>query len=209
MKKMLFKMLSTIIYILALLGLCEFKFWVLFDIKMMLMVAFGTILLTLSGYKKGMAVEDVKASVGWNSMVTAYLTTFVLLFSRLSNNNTDHLLYDVAMNCRPLLYSLIIFALMKGEPIGIKKQVHTEDDNASEDKCKDGLDPQTVENKLKEHGLTEREIEIVLYINEGLSNKEISDRLFISESTVKKHTSNLYKKIDVNNREQLKSFLKG
>lgn len=47
--------------------------------------------------------------------------------------------------------------------------------------------------------LTEREIEILKLIAEGLSNKEIGDQLFISHRTVDTHRTNLMKKLEVNN----------
>lgn len=48
-------------------------------------------------------------------------------------------------------------------------------------------------------GLTEREIEIVRLIAEGLSNKEIGDKLFISHRTVDTHRTNLMQKLGVHN----------
>lgn len=48
-------------------------------------------------------------------------------------------------------------------------------------------------------GLTEREIEILKLIAEGLSNKEIGDKLFISHRTVDTHRTNLMKKLEVHN----------
>jgi DNA-binding NarL/FixJ family response regulator len=47
--------------------------------------------------------------------------------------------------------------------------------------------------------LTEREIEILKFIADGLSNKEIGEKLFISHRTVDTHRTNLMKKLDVNN----------
>jgi LuxR family maltose regulon positive regulatory protein len=50
--------------------------------------------------------------------------------------------------------------------------------------------------------LTERELEVLSLIAEGLSNQEVSQRLFISLATVKWHTSNIYGKLGVKNRTQ-------
>jgi DNA-binding NarL/FixJ family response regulator len=47
--------------------------------------------------------------------------------------------------------------------------------------------------------LTEREIEIVRLIAEGLSNKEIGEKLFISHRTVDTHRTNLMTKLGVHN----------
>lgn len=47
--------------------------------------------------------------------------------------------------------------------------------------------------------LTEREVEILTMIAQGLSNKEIGEALFISHRTVDTHRTNLMKKLDVHN----------
>jgi LuxR family maltose regulon positive regulatory protein len=48
--------------------------------------------------------------------------------------------------------------------------------------------------------LTEREIEVVSLLAEGLTNREIASRLFLSPSTVKAHVYNIYQKWDVHSR---------
>jgi len=50
--------------------------------------------------------------------------------------------------------------------------------------------------------LTPREIEILQLIFDGLSNQEIADRLFLTVSTVKRHISNIYRKLGVHSRSQ-------
>jgi len=50
--------------------------------------------------------------------------------------------------------------------------------------------------------LTDREIEIMLLLHQRLSNQEIADRLSVSYSTVKRHTSNIYNKLQVRNRRE-------
>lgn len=59
-------------------------------------------------------------------------------------------------------------------------------------------------NNLKEkYGLTNRELEIIQLVSNGLSNQEISRALFISETTVKKHLNNIFKKLNICSRTQL------
>jgi LuxR family transcriptional regulator, maltose regulon positive regulatory protein len=50
--------------------------------------------------------------------------------------------------------------------------------------------------------LSAREIEVLKLIEAGLSNQEIASKLFISVTTVKRHISNLYAKLDVKTRTQ-------
>jgi two-component system response regulator NreC len=48
-------------------------------------------------------------------------------------------------------------------------------------------------------GLSEREIEVLAALAEGLGNKEIGEKLFISPRTVDTHRTNLMKKLDTHN----------
>ena len=58
--------------------------------------------------------------------------------------------------------------------------------------------------KLAEiYSLSERELEVILLLAQGLSNQHIGEKLFISVNTVKSHVNSIYKKLDVSNRLQL------
>ncbi len=50
--------------------------------------------------------------------------------------------------------------------------------------------------------LSERELEVLQLFADGLSNQEIAEKLIISLGTVKAHSSNIYRKLDVRNRAQ-------
>ena len=50
--------------------------------------------------------------------------------------------------------------------------------------------------------VSNREMDVLIGMAEGLSNQEIADKLFVSESTVKTHSSNLFAKLNVNRRTQ-------
>jgi NarL family two-component system response regulator LiaR len=50
--------------------------------------------------------------------------------------------------------------------------------------------------------LTEREVEVLRLIAEGLNNREIADRLIISAKTVKTHVSSILSKLDLQDRTQ-------
>jgi NarL family two-component system response regulator LiaR len=52
------------------------------------------------------------------------------------------------------------------------------------------------------HDLSDRELEVLKLIAEGLSNAEISNRLFISEKTTKSHVSNILSKLHLADRTQ-------
>jgi len=58
------------------------------------------------------------------------------------------------------------------------------------------------EGRVKDLGITKRELEILELIAQGLSNREIADKLFVSENTVKTHSSRLFDKLSARRRTQ-------
>ena len=58
------------------------------------------------------------------------------------------------------------------------------------------------EGRLKDLGITPRELEILALIAQGMSNREIADKLFVSENTVKTHSSRLFDKLSAKRRTQ-------
>ncbi len=61
-------------------------------------------------------------------------------------------------------------------------------------------------DKEKIEALTKRELEVLVQVANGMFNKEIATSLNISERTVKNHISNIFKKIEVNDRTQAAVF---
>jgi len=58
------------------------------------------------------------------------------------------------------------------------------------------------EERLKDLGITKRELEILQLMAEGMSNREIAEKLFVSENTVKTHSSHLFDKLSAKRRTQ-------
>jgi LuxR family maltose regulon positive regulatory protein len=50
--------------------------------------------------------------------------------------------------------------------------------------------------------LSGRELEVLRLIASGLSNREIAQELFVTPGTVKRHTHNIYGKLEVRSRTQ-------
>lgn len=48
--------------------------------------------------------------------------------------------------------------------------------------------------------LSKRETEVLFYISRGYSNKEIGEKIYLSEKTVKNYATNIFRKIDVDDR---------
>jgi DNA-binding NarL/FixJ family response regulator len=54
--------------------------------------------------------------------------------------------------------------------------------------------------------LSEREVEVLQHVADGLSNKEIADALTISEKTVKAHLRTIFRKLEVGDRAQAVAY---
>ena len=86
-----------------------------------------------------------------------------------------------------------IETVAKGENCFSKELLYSIIKNLSQTKSSDFNDP----------NLSDREIEILQLICEGLSNQDIADKLFISKRTVDKHRSNILEKTGSNNTASL------
>ena len=51
--------------------------------------------------------------------------------------------------------------------------------------------------------ITDKELYIITYISEGLSNKEIADTLYLSEGTIRNYISIILEKLQLRNRTQI------
>lgn len=207
MKRFLQAGISVFIYLLILLSAINFDIFSIIDIQSILLVIIGTILLTLSSYRKGISLIEILETAKSNLLPTSYLITFLQIFVTLSKNPPfSGILREIALCCRPILYGLLAHIILTQYTQQLQSSAATKSISTSEN-------PKTIEDTqtlcithLKEAGLTSREIEIVIYILDGLSNKKIGEKLYISEATVKKHTNNLYKKLNIKNRSELKEY---
>ena len=71
------------------------------------------------------------------------------------------------------------------------------------------IDEQTSRNDvfLLKHKISERELDVVRLIAEGLNSEEIAKKLFLSEHTIKTHRKNILEKLNLNNTAELVSFI--
>ena len=58
-----------------------------------------------------------------------------------------------------------------------------------------------------EEELSERELEVAWLLYRGYTNRQIGEELFIAETTVKKHVSHIYEKLDVGSRKEFKALI--
>lgn len=181
-------------YLFLVTVLLGFRWERLFDWKEILLVLAGCVLLTLPYRREGKTRRELLEIAGNNAMISSYLVTFILILG-------EGLFQDILLRLRPILYGFVMMVLLKcpEEKIGT---------DAGRERASLEVKKQSVEVFCREKGLTAREIEIAQLVLLGLSNREIGEQLYIEESTVKKHLSNIFGKLQIENREQLKQCLK-
>lgn len=213
MKKKWQTFLSIALYIIILTCTLDFNILNLIDVRLVLLVLSGTLILTVPFYEKGIQWKELAYIFGRKAIDAGFIQTFLLLFARLQNaKGYDELLSDVSLCFRPLLYGFCLTVLLcekedsEQEPpsdsnMGHKKSEsgRTEEHTANE-KSSETLH---LQDFVKMYSLTKRETEITQLIIQGKSNAEIAGELFISETTVKKHVSNIFEKTGIGRREEL------
>ena len=65
---------------------------------------------------------------------------------------------------------------------------------------------QTAKTEERTDNLSDREIEILSLIGEGLTNKEMAARLNVSENTVKFHVKNILQELNMNSRSKAAAY---
>lgn len=91
----------------------------------------------------------------------------------------------------PLLYRITVNDLKKGA-----KELENEEEKLKKIQ------------KINNYGkLTNREKEVVQYMLLNYTNYEVAKKLFISENTLKTHAKNIYSKLEIKNKRELKNLL--
>lgn len=62
------------------------------------------------------------------------------------------------------------------------------------------------EGSFESFGLSDREVELLTLVADGLSNREIAEKLFLSEGTVRNYISTMLDKLNLRDRTQLAIF---
>jgi DNA-binding NarL/FixJ family response regulator len=74
----------------------------------------------------------------------------------------------------------------------------------------DGTGTATADELVRRHGLTEREVEIMELIADGVGNRDIAASCFLAEKTVKNHINRIFTKLAVTSRaEAISLWLRG
>lgn len=228
---MMKKGIGILLYLVLMAVFLKFDLRLLFDLRQLLLVLFGTILLLLPSLReqggkdkerlkllaadKGKIISRVKIffekeqmRIGQNAVWAGLLQTFVLLFlnMNIAGKGIGNL-QTVAVSCRPILYGFCIWIILQESG---KKEHPVCDGNTNDGILADKKPAEVLltavdyRQCLQDLGLTKREVEIAFHVIQNETNAEIAERLFISETTVKKHLSNIFSKLDIRQRWDIK-----
>ena len=131
------------------------------------------------------------------SIKIVILTTFQdedYIFSALSLGASGYLLKDSSSD---RIYEAIRNALMGNvavHPDVLKRMIETKEPPPAKDKIKTA------------YQLTDKELELIHHICQGLSNKEIGEQLFLTEGTVKNNIGKVLSKLNLRDRTQIIIF---
>lgn len=103
---------------------------------------------------------------------------------------------DIAMFQGALCLLLVVFAFVfTAHQAGVLVDARVKDEGSPTD--------QVCALLAEQHGLSQREGEVLTLLAAGRSAPYIQDELVISQSTVKTHTRNIYRKVGVSNKQEL------
>lgn len=227
------RVIAVLLYILAVALLLGLRPKELFDLRQFLLVIAGGMILYLPTMEK----EDFRqwkmpdfGLLARNTIYASYIETFILLFLLLYQGPEAEqirllaavqeegkeaslvsaiLMRNIALSFRPLLYGICIWIALGSEEgkAGSKKNGQAGEPAEKTVREEKRWTAQECYERFLELGLIRREAEVAVQICKGVSNKEIAMELCISETTVKKHVSNIFEKLGVKKREEIRKLL--
>lgn len=197
MKNGILRLASLLTYLCILLAAAGFHWKELFNLKLFLLVAAGMVCLSVPELRR----ERHRPSgiLAKNAISAGILQSFLFILAGGSQNIGTAVTYQTVLCFRPLFYGYCLYVLLHTES-DVSAPPKTEPTDASSP-------PDDNYRRLRSLGLTQREAEISVLMLEGWSNGEIAGSLSIAETTVKKHVSNIFQKLEISRREQLAALI--
>jgi len=197
MKKSFYHLVWIVLYLTLLCFFLGISLPVVFSVKYIGIFCLGTLLLCIPHLEKGMGAADRKDIVRKNAMAAGALQTFLMLLTMSGGSPQEGrtwqeiFLQEMVLHLRPMLYAYIVEIICREE----KRAASV---IGEESKGGPG------EEELSIDSLTAQEKRIALMIRKGMTNREIAQELYIAESTVKKHVSHIFEKLEISSRRDLR-----
>lgn len=194
MKRTVKNLAAVVLYMLFLCCLLKTEALLLFSPRHIGMFLAGCIILCVPYLEKGIRREEFKRIFRKNAIMAGYLETFMLIFVSMIQKKIapEELLAELALDLRPLFYGFVCYVVFKEEAC---PKIQEGEKEIRERETKHNLDLSR---------LTRAEKQVAHLAGRGLTNREIGEELCISEATVKKHMSNIFEKLEINSRRELR-----
>lgn len=200
------KVVMLLLYLVIVSLLLGFRLRMLIDVKQFFLVLLGMLLLYFPLMSRKEKEPLMFRTLGECALYASMIQSFLLIFVMLTTvEGFDGIMYELALNIRPLLYGFCIWVILTGADDKKETSVESEE---KEGLPRKELTAEECYDRFLTLGLTRRETEVALLVCRGLTNSEIAAELSISEMTVKKHMSNIFAKLELTKREQLRQRLK-
>ncbi|MGG5507174.1 MULTISPECIES: LuxR C-terminal-related transcriptional regulator [unclassified Myroides] len=168
--------------------------FLLFNFGLLVIVGAGYSLARLYGW--GLSSVFSIHTLRFISAIEIMAISFVLIF-KIRTLREENESYKAEL--RHYLSLLSLNKELEYEKAKVSNSFTSSKEDFSQDK-----DEQLITEIRIQYQLTEREVEVLKLIWRGDSNQEMADKLFLSVHTIKYHVSNLYTKLDVNSRNQVR-----
>lgn len=205
MKGIIKKLAAVIGYMLLLCILLRAEAVLLFSPRHIGMFLLGGIILCIPHVEKQMKWERFRQIFKRNAVTAGYLETFMLIFASMMQKNMSQgeILPNLALDLRPLFYGFVCWVVLKEEsgdsPPKERKEFSDKEENS------EVSEEENIEKRRHDFSkLTRQEKIVAELVRQGLTNREIGEELCISESTVKKHLSNIFEKLEIGSRRELR-----
>ncbi len=170
--------------------------FLLFNFGLIVVVGAGYSLARLYGW--GLSSIFTIHTLRFISAIEIMAISFVLIF-KIRTLREENESYKVELR-----HYLSLLSLNKELEYEKTKESHSF--SAAKEDVGQDKDAHLIAEIKDQYQLTEREVEVLKLIWSGDSNQEMADKLFLSVHTIKYHVSNLYTKLDVNSRNQVRSL---
>ncbi|MCM1136472.1 MAG: LuxR C-terminal-related transcriptional regulator [Clostridium sp.] len=211
MKKVVKSFAAVIFYLLMLCFLLKTEAVLLFSPKHMGMFLAGCVILCLPCLEKNLKWADIRGIFRKNVIMAGYLEAFMLLFVSLNREGLqrEEIVREVTLALRPLFYGFVCYMILKDGEDAKDPPPAAEGELDFFEEKPDSFEkkPASTEKEKPEYDfslLTRQEKLVAELIGRGLTNREIGEELCISEATVKKHVSNIFEKLSINSRKELR-----
>lgn len=205
MKRMAKNLAAVIGYMLLLCILLKTEVILLFSLRHIGMFLLGGIILCIPHFEKQMKWKELQQIFKRNAVIAGYLETFMLIFVSMMQGSisSGEILGDLALDLRPLFYGFVCCVVLKeenGDSHSKEKKefLDIEEKHGTAEKEDEG------KKELDLSKLTRQEKVVAGLVKQGLTNREIGEELCISETTVKKHLSNIFEKLEIGSRRELR-----